>query len=76
MDNYWGKKSVFLRDISLTGYPYSKRWSHIHVHASNTQWTQRPLRKREGQTEGRVAEGERREMDLRRKSNVGDKGIT
>lgn len=28
MDDYWGKKSVFFGDIILTGYPYSRRWSH------------------------------------------------
>lgn len=84
MDDYWGKKSVFFGDISLTNYPYSRRWSHIIEHASNTQWTQRPPRKREGQTGGRVAEREKREseryrirdMDLGRKSNVGDRGVT
>lgn len=52
MDDYWGKKSVFFGDISLINYPYSRRWSHIIEHASNTQWTQRPPRKREGQTGG------------------------
>lgn len=25
MDDHWGKKTVFFRDISLTGYPYSRR---------------------------------------------------
>lgn len=56
----------------------------MHVHASNTQWTQRPPRKREGQTRGRVTEKGRREserhrvrdMDLRRKSDVRDRGVT
>lgn len=36
-DGYWERESVSFRDVGPQRLPCSRRWSHIHVHASSTK---------------------------------------